>query len=89
MALGAGSGDIRGLVLREVGLILAIGVVVGVPAALALARLAEAQLFGVKAYDATVVVAAIAALALAALAAGYLPARRATRVSPTVALRYE
>lgn len=75
MALGATSANIRTLVLREVGLILLVGVVVGVPAALRLARMAETQLFGVKAYDATVV-------------AGYLPARRATRVSPTEALRY-
>lgn len=89
MALGAASANIRSLVLREVGVILLIGVVVGVPAALALARMAETQLFGVKAYDAMVVAGAILALALAALAAGYLPARRATKVNPTEALRYE
>ena len=89
MALGAASSNIRWLVMREVALILAIGVVVGVPAALALARMAESELFGVKAYDPAVVAGAIVALSVAALAAGYLPARRATRVSPMVALRDE
>lgn len=89
MALGAASSNIRSLVMREVALILAIGVAVGVPAALALARMAESELFGVKASDPTVVAGAIVALSVAALAAGYLPTRRATLVSPMVALRDE
>jgi ABC-type antimicrobial peptide transport system permease subunit len=62
---------------------------VGIPAALALARLAESQLFGVKSHDATVVAGAAVALVLAGLMAGILPARRATRIDPMTALRYE
>jgi len=89
MALGAGAGEVGGLVLKEVAVILAIGTVLGVPAALGLSRLAESQLFGVKAYDWTVIAGAIFALALAALLAGCIPARRATRVNPIEALRYE
>lgn len=89
MALGAGSSRIRSLVLREVTVVLAIGTIFGVPCALGLARLAESQLFGVKANDPIVVFLAIVALAIAAMAAGYLPARRATRINPVEALRYE
>lgn len=89
MALGAGTAEVGGLVLKEVAVILAVGTFLGVPAALGLSRLAESQLFGVKAYDWTVVAGAIVALGLAALIAGFLPARRATRVNPVEALRYE
>ena len=89
MALGAGPRSIRGMVLRELGWILGIGLVTGVPAALVLARYTKSQLFGVEAFDAVVVAGAIAALAAAAAAAGYVPARRASRVSPLDALRYE
>jgi predicted permease len=89
MAMGAEPGKIRAMVMREMLWILGIGLAVGVPAALALARLTESQLYGVKAYDAAVVAGAVLALAATAVAAAYLPARRASRVNPLDALRYE
>ncbi|MEO8663243.1 MAG: FtsX-like permease family protein, partial [Bryobacteraceae bacterium] len=89
MALGAEAARIRGMVMREVALILAVGLVFGIPLALSASRLAESQLFGVKSFDPIVVVSATSALALAAVLAGYIPARKATRIDPMVALRYE
>jgi putative ABC transport system permease protein len=89
IAMGASTVSIRGMVMRELLVILAIGLVLGIPSAVALARLAQSQLFGVKSFDAVVVAGAALALSAAALAAGYLPARRATRVNPITDLRYE
>ena len=89
MAIGASPGTIRRMVMREMLWILAIGLGVGVPAALGLARYTESQLYGVKPYDAIVVVYAAIALSLTAAAAAYLPAHRASRVSPLSALRHE
>jgi predicted permease len=89
MALGAEPGRIRGMVMRELLWILIAGLVTGVPAAMLLARYTETQLFGVKARDLMVVVSAVLALTVTAIAAGYLPARRASRVNPLEALRYE
>jgi predicted permease len=89
MAMGAEPGKIRWMVMREMLWILGIGLAVGVPAALMLARYTESQLYGVKAYDTVVVACAVLALAATAVAAGYLPARRASRVNPLDALRYE
>jgi putative ABC transport system permease protein len=87
MALGAEPGRIRGMVMRKLPWIPIAGLVTGVPAALLLARYTETQFFGVKARHAMVVAAAV--LALTVIAAGYLPARRASRVNPLEALRYE
>ena len=89
MALGAEPGKIRGMVMRELLWILVAGLVTGVPAALLLARYTETQLFGVKARDVMVVAGAVLALTVTAAVAGYLPARRASRVNPLEALRYE
>ena len=77
------------MVLRELLWILIAGLVTGVPAAMLLARYTETQLFGVKARDVIVIAGAVLALTMTAIAAGYLPARRASRVNPLEALRYE
>jgi ABC-type antimicrobial peptide transport system permease subunit len=89
IALGAQSGSIRSMVMREVLFILGIGLVVGIPGAIVLARLAHEQLYGVKSFDGGVVAGPVLALAVAALMAGYLPARRATRIESMTALRHE
>ena len=93
MALGAQRGTILGMVLREVLFLVAIGVGLGIAGSFATARLAEATvsglLFGLKMNDATVIAVAAVALVAVATLAGMLPARRASRVDPIVALRYE
>ncbi|MEA3245974.1 MAG: ABC transporter permease [Gemmatimonadota bacterium] len=89
MALGADRGAVRGMVLRQVGLMAAIGVPVGVAGALALARGARSLLFGIQGHDPVVMVAAVVTLVLVSVAAGYVPALRASRVDPMQALRYE
>jgi predicted permease len=89
MALGAEPGRIRGMVMRELLWILIAGLATGVPAAMLLAHYTESQLFGVKARDLMVVAGAVLSLTVTAIAAGYLPARRASRVNPLEALRYE
>src|SRR5262249_36514577 len=89
VALGARAGDVVWLVMRETLLLAFIGVVIGLPAALAATRLTEGLLFGLSPTDPwTIAVATVVMIAVATLA-GYLPARRAARVDPMVALRYE
>jgi len=89
MALGAAPGRIRSLVMRELIVILAVGLGIGIPAALAGARLTASQLFGVKPNDAAVVAIASVLLAVTAAVAALLPAQRAASVNPLDALRHE
>jgi predicted permease len=89
MTLGAGRGEITRMILREAGVLLAAGLGVGILLSLAGGSAASSALFGLKAYDPLTLAIAAALLSLIALAASYLPARRATKVDPMVALRYE
>jgi predicted permease len=89
MALGAARADVLGMVMREVATVTALGLLVGLPSGLALTRLVRAHLYGVSPVDPRPVLAAAAAVAATALVAGILPARRATRVEPMRALRWE
>jgi putative ABC transport system permease protein len=89
LALGATAADVLRLVLVEAIALAAIGVAVGIAGALATTRLMAALLFGVAPTDLATFAALSAVLVGTALAASYIPARRATRVDPMVALRYE
>jgi len=89
MALGAKGGNIAWMILRETLYLVLGGLLIGVPAALVGGRLISTQLFGTKPTDLVTLIAAAVILTLVALLAGYLPARRASRVNPLTALRYE
>jgi len=89
LAIGASAPAIRNMVLREVGVMVAIGVGLGLPAALLLARYAETLLFEMKGWDPTVLAAAVVLVTAVSLASGYLPARRAMGTDPMQALRHE
>ncbi len=89
MALGARGGNIAWMILRETLYLVLAGLVIGVPAALLAARLIATQLFGMSPTDPLTLTAAALVLTLVALLAGFLPARRASRVNPLNALRYE
>jgi putative ABC transport system permease protein len=89
MALGAGRRDVFWLILREAFLLVIAGVIVGLPMNFAVNRLAATLLFGLTPTDPVSLLLAALLMLAVAMVAGYLPSRRATRVDPLVALRYE
>jgi predicted permease len=89
MALGASRGEILGMVLRETFVLLGVGITAGILVALVAARLISTLLYGLKPTDPLTVIGAALLMLAAAAVAGYVPARRATKVDPMVALRYE
>jgi predicted permease len=89
MALGAQRRDVLWMVLREALILVGVGVVVGIPAALGTSRLLQNMLYALSSVDPLSMSAAVSMLLLVAAIAGYIPARRATKVDPMVALRYE
>jgi predicted permease len=89
MALGARRGDVMELVLREGMLLVTIGLVTGIPLALASSRILQGFLFGLNSSDPLSLIAVVLLLGIVAAFAGFIPARRASNVDPMVALRYE
>lgn len=89
VALGAEKGRLLWMVLKEVLVMTVIGLAIGLPGAYLLGRYIESQLYGLKASDPMVLVGAALLLSLITFLAGLIPAERATRVDPMVALRYE
>jgi len=89
VALGAAAGHVRGLVFKEVGWMVLAGTLAGLPLAYGLGKLSESLLYGVHAGDLPVYAASLGIICIVALAACYIPSRRATRIDPIVALRYE
>jgi predicted permease len=89
MALGAQPGSVLRAVLGETLLLVGLGIVVGIPLALGGTHLVRSMLFGVGLTDPVAILVAVAVLAGVAALAGYLPARRAARLDPLIALRYE
>lgn len=89
MALGAKRSTVLWLVLRDTALMIGIGAAIGLPAAFALTRLVQSFLYGLTPQDPANIAVATAALVVVTGLAGYIPARRATKVDPMIALRYE
>jgi len=89
MALGARRADVLGMVMRESMILVAVGVAAGLGIAIAASRFVATLLFGLPPHDVTSIGLAIGVMAIVSALAGYLPARRASRVDPMVALHYE
>jgi ABC-type antimicrobial peptide transport system permease subunit len=89
MAIGAAKPHVLWLIMREVLMLLGIGMVIALPLSWALTQAVRSQLYGIQPTDPLTVAAATLAIATVAMLAGYLPARRASKVHPMLALRYE
>ena len=86
LALGAQPGGVVWLVMKEVLLLLAIGLAVGVPAGLAAGKYVSSQLYGINPHDPSIAISTVALLVIVSAAAGLIPARRASRIDPILAL---
>ena len=89
LALGAQPGLVVWLVMREVLLLVGIGLVIGVPAAMGLGGYVGSQLYGIRGHDPAMALWTVVLLALVSAIAGFIPAQRASRIDPILALRYE
>ena len=89
IALGATRGSVLWLVMKEVLVLLVVGLAVGVPAAMALGKYVSSQLYGIQSHDPWLATSTMVALALVATIAGLIPANRASRIDPILALRFE
>jgi predicted permease len=89
MALGAQRGSVLKMILQEAGKLVLLGVVIGIPSAILASRLFSSMLFGLKGTDPVSMLLVLAVLLAITLLASYIPARRATKVDPMIALRYE
>ena len=89
MALGAQRGAVVRMILCQVLVLAALGLAIGLPTALAASRLVESFLFGIKSNDSLALMLAVTVLLCAALMAGYMPARKASRIDPVTAIGYE
>jgi ABC-type antimicrobial peptide transport system permease subunit len=89
MALGARRERVVWMIVRQAAILAAVGLAIGLPGAFGASRLVESLLYGVKADDPTSIASAVFMMVIAALMAGYVPARRASRIDPLVALRHE
>ncbi len=89
MALGADHRQVRWMVVREAVALAGLGILIGLPVAIAATRFISSQLYGVKPTDPATILVAATVLAAVSIMAGYIPVRRATKVDPMTALRYE